>query len=631
MAERRIGPPNPLFTADETRTIGGRGVAGGAFQVQNIGMLAITEQARSMAMWFPSRHVEQVRVAQSISAAQHLGGTVASILCVMAIMLAVQARSGFGWAALAWQLCMAALAVAVAVDSRSTSTSVGQSEPASWNARRVTVFAVLYGAGWAVGLAGWAPASGSELAALVVAVSLTHTAYAAAECHFAPTAVVAFSLPVLAASAFVVAVSFAPESATVGLALIALHSLGTFWFLRRNWDRYVRSIEADADKTRLADMLRQQKELAEKAVQLKTRFLAAASHDLRQPMHAISLYLGGLSEIDLPERASRAVRDARECAHDMNDMFRSLLDIARLDAQQAVPNLGVFSVGSMLARLEKEFAPLAHSRDVSLKVRQRADHAYSDPVMVERIAQNFVSNAVRHAPGGRVLVTCRSLGRTVRLAVHDNGRGIPADQQQAIFDEFRQLDAAPDPHHAGGLGLGLAIVRRLAQTLRVPIIVRSTPGRGSMFAVDLPLVHVAAQRAGPVRTARSLHGKLVLLIDDELPILHATSFILEEAGCSVISARSGREAMDSMATSSRIPDAIVCDYELNDDRKGPALITALREEFNSDIPALLVTGHTGGGTAERLARELRLPLLYKPLESTSLTDSLGTLLSTEEH
>lgn len=250
---------------------------------------------------------------------------------------------------------------------------------------------------------------------------------------------------------------------------------------------------------------------------------------------------------------------------------------------------------------------------------------------MERIALNFVSNAVRYTPSGRrVLVACRVRGRALRLAVYDNGRGIAESDQQTIFDEFRRLDSSRPRDHTGGLGLGLAIVRRLAQALRLTVVVRSTLGRGSLFAIDLPRV-VVSRRSQHVRSSEPLlTGRLIVVVDDEPSILQAASFILETAGCDVIGARSGRDAMLSLASSPRVPDAIICDHELNDMHNGTDVIRHLREEFNCDIPALLVTGNTAGGVAERSARELGVPVLYKPLEAAALRSSLEELLTTQE-
>lgn len=342
----------------------------------------------------------------------------------------------------------------------------------------------------------------------------------------------------------------------------------------------------------------------EPSVQHPTQVLAAASHDLRQPLHALSLYLGELSALELPERARRAIHDATQCAQDMAEMLSSALDMSRLNAQQDVPSMSVFCIGTVLSRVARTFAPLAHSRGVRLKVRASRHLVCSDPVMVERIAMNFISNAVRHAPGGRVLVGCRARGQTLRLCVHDNGRGIAQAQQQAIFNEFYRVDATSHPDRSGGFGLGLAIVRRLAQALQAPVVVRSTPGRGSMFAVDLPLLR--QNPAAPCATG--LTGKLVLLIDDDTQALHGASADLRKAGCTVVCARPGRAAMEAAAALSRVPDAIIC---LDTPACGPAgraLIEALREEFNCDIPALL----------------------RKPRDQITLVNALGSLLNAKE-
>lgn len=226
---------------------------------------------------------------------------------------------------------------------------------------------------------------------------------------------------------------------------------------------------------------------AQRACQLQLRTLAEASHDLRQPVHAMALYLGELSQQPLSPSGRRALDDARACAGDLHEMFHNLLGLSALQADSCVPCTSVFSLDRLLARTEHAFAPLARARNVQLSVRPGGYRVHSDPVMVERILMNFTSNALRHAHGGRVLVACRARGNTLRLAVYDNGCGIPLAQQQAVFSPFCKLAPAV-AGEPGGFGLGLAIVARLARTLRAPVVLRSTPGRGSMFAIDLPLV-----------------------------------------------------------------------------------------------------------------------------------------------
>ena len=583
-----------------------------------------------MTAWFPCQYPEQVRFAQSAAVLRQVRSITVFVICMMALGLAAQVQNGFEWTAVLWQVAMGTLAYTAFAGS-SRMRELPRVELASaGRIRNLSAIAALCGTCWTLGFVAWASRAQPQLALMAVAVSMTYIVHAVAACYFVPWAVIAFSVPLFAGSVFVSVSALHAPLAQIGILLIVLHGLAAFWLLSRNWTSFAHSIDLDVDKNRLSVMLQEQKEIAEKAVHLKTRFLASASHDLRQPMHAISLYLDGLAEADVPERIRAVISDARVCAHDMNDMFRSLLDISRLDAEQAVPALSVFSIGSVLSRVEKEFLPLATARGVRLKVRPCQDHVYSDAVMVERIVLNFVSNAVRHTPSGRILVACRVRGRALRLAVYDTGRGIPESDQQAIFDEFHRLDLSRPHDSTGGLGLGLAIVRRLAQSLRLPVLVRSTPGRGSMFAVDLPLVHVPRGRPEAIATKPRLTGRLIVLVDDETSILLATSFILQTAGCEVVSARSGDEAMLSLANTTRVPDVIVCDYELNDKHNGSNVIRRLREEFNCDIPALLVTGNTSGGMADKSARELGIRVLYKPLEAAALTSSLEELLTSEE-
>lgn len=550
---------------------------------------------------------------------------------MMALGLTVQMHAGFGWAALAWQLALGTLAGATFMSWRRLRTLALPQDALAQRMRNLTIGAGLCGACWALGLVGWMYRTQPQWTLMAAGLSLIYTLHAVATGRLFPMAVAAFAAPVLAGCALVCAWALQPREAGIAITLIILHSVAAWRLLRKNWLHFTDSVELDVERSRLDGMLHEQKDMAENAVQLKTRFLASASHDLRQPMHAISLYLDGLAEVELPEHARIAISDARVCAHDMNDMFRSLLDISRLDAHQAVPSLSTFSLGPLISRVEKEFLPLAASRSVRLKVRPCADHVYSDPVMVERIALNFVSNAVRHTPaGGRVLVACRARGRALRFAVYDTGKGIPEAQQQVIFEEFHRLDTSQPHDNSGGLGLGLAIVRRLSQALRLPVIVRSKSGRGSMFAVDLPLVHVARPGAAAPIGGSGLSGRLIVVVDDEPSILQAVSFVLRAAGCDVVTAGNGSEAMQRLSGSARVPDIIICDYELNDARNGAQVVQDLREEFNTEIPALLVTGNTAGGKAEGFARKLGIAVLHKPLEGAILRSSLENLLATEE-
>ena len=234
----------------------------------------------------------------------------------------------------------------------------------------------------------------------------------------------------------------------------------------------------------------------------KARFLKAASHDLRQPMHAMELFLGRLSEDKLPSHAHETVVHAQQCAGQMSDMLRSLIELASLDMQPCEPQWMVLPVSDLLAAVSAEFTGPACSKGLELLVRDSPALVRTDPVMAERILMNLVSNAVRHTTSGRVLVACRKRGKVLRVELRDTGPGIAAAHLEAIFEEFYCLPHARS--HARGLGLGLAVARRMAVILGAALSVRSWPGKGSLFSVDLPL---AADDAREMCSTEPLAGK----------------------------------------------------------------------------------------------------------------------------
>jgi signal transduction histidine kinase len=378
----------------------------------------------------------------------------------------------------------------------------------------------------------------------------------------------------------------------------------------------------------LVRQLTQQIEVARSANLAKSRFLAAASHDLRQPMHALNLYLGSLSGLGLPAAAKGTLGNALQCAQTMDGMFRALLDISKLDAGSVQAEPRAFPLGPLLDRIRLEHEPQARAKGLALRVRRCGAWAHADPAFLERILRNLTANAVRHTERGRILIGCRRRAAALRIEVHDTGPGIPPEQQRLVFEEFYQVgNEARD--RSKGMGLGLAIVERLAKLMQARVELRSQPVRGSTFSVEVPLAPagapeqpwVALEPAAPGRFS----GSLVAVIDDEEMILNATRNLLEQWECEVVTAVSGRKAIERLGQSTRRPDAIVCDYRLGGGENGLAAIEALRSEFNEEIPALLITGDTG---PERL-REMEasgVAVLHKPVQDQVLRDALGRLL-----
>ncbi|MES2356499.1 MAG: hybrid sensor histidine kinase/response regulator [Pseudomonadota bacterium] len=376
------------------------------------------------------------------------------------------------------------------------------------------------------------------------------------------------------------------------------------------------------------------REDAELANRSKSRFLAAASHDLRQPMHALNLYLGTLSGFDLPERARAIFGNALQCANMMEKLFNALLEMSRLDSSTVTPEVVEFPISSILDRIRVQFEPEAKAKGLGFEVIHSAAVVHSDPALIERIMSNFVTNAIRYTKQGKILVGCRRKGTQIRLGVYDTGPGIPADAHRIIFEEFYQIDN-PERDRGKGLGLGLAIVERLARLLSVPITLISKHQCGSMFAIDIRLA-IADSRVATLKRVsvvekigknsyEHLTDKLVVVIDDEAMILDASRTLLEQWGCIVVTAASKDDAIQKLAMQSRAPDVLICDYRLRGEENGVDAIAALRDEFNQDVPALLITGDSW---PERIQEVLTssLPVLYKPLQKEDLLKALSALI-----
>lgn len=399
-----------------------------------------------------------------------------------------------------------------------------------------------------------------------------------------------------------------------------LFLLFMLWTGKRFNGSYKDSLRLRFENLDLVRELTLQKEAAENANLAKSRFLAAASHDLRQPMHALNLYHGAMGNIALSSEAQLLLSYARQCAEAMDDMFTVLLDMSRLDAGAVTPTLKTFAVNQLLERIRVEFGPPAREKGLDLRVVPSRLFIRTDPALAERIVRNLVSNAVRYTHQGSILVGCRRQGPRLRLAVLDTGSGIPQDKQQSVFEEYFQL-ANPERDRTKGLGLGLAIVSRVSSLLEAPITLRSEVGRGSMFAVDFEcddaFVPQAVVPDKPDTVCDGLAGRLVVVIDDEAAIRTALGTLLTQWGCRVVTAATGDDAVEQLAAYSTPADVIVCDYRLRGSENGLDAIEKVRMEFCMDVPALLVTGDTAPDRILEI-REGGLPVLHKPLQPEEL-------------
>ncbi|MBI3481145.1 MAG: response regulator [Nitrosomonadales bacterium] len=383
------------------------------------------------------------------------------------------------------------------------------------------------------------------------------------------------------------------------------------------------------------EQLRRKKEQAEDASQDKSRFLAAASHDLRQPMQALVLFISLLRDkVDTSEQIE-LVRLIESSAEAMSSLLGSLLDISKLDAGLVVPHSRPMAIAPLLFRLEQEYVPLAVKHGVTLKFRLYAARVVSDVTLLERILINFIGNAIRYTDkGGRVLVACRRRGNYLRIEVRDNGIGIPYNKQQYIFREFVQLGNV-ERSRDKGLGLGLAIVDRLAKLLQHPLSLRSETGRGSVFSVTVPLVGSeagegwgAGEQITPFKNESfaveigNFGGVRALVVDDDELVLSATCRLLDSWGCSVFSASSVAEACQQLADIEI--DLLICDYRLPDGVGLDVVRRAARISRNH-VVSILVSGDTGTDVLQMVSAE-GWHLLHKPVHPMELHSLMSHLL-----
>jgi len=425
-------------------------------------------------------------------------------------------------------------------------------------------------------------------------VTLSMTALSA----FAP----AFNILVpLALTPLIVRALLAPGAGHIYLAVPAILVLGTALALGRNVNRLItETLTKRFENMDLIEELSRQKAIAEKARiaaesanRSKTQFFASASHDLRQPLHAIGLFAAALSERTSDPEVRGVAASITASVDALDSLFNALLDISKIDAGVVQPNFVSFPINEVLDRLRADFAPQAREKHLKFRVLPCKAFVYSDPLLMERIPRNLISNAIRYTDTGGVVVGCRRRAGAVRVEVWDSGMGIPADQRDRIFDEFYQI-AKFGSHRARGTGLGLAIVKRLCQMFGYPLMFDSVAGRGSVFRFEVPLaatpVHGPLPAAPSRQLAEDLAGRLIVVIDDDVEIVEGMKLLLDSWRASVIVATSVDEAVTKVEECESVPDLIIADYQLADATTGLQAIARLRQSLDPEIPAIVLTG-----------------------------------------
>lgn len=382
-----------------------------------------------------------------------------------------------------------------------------------------------------------------------------------------------------------------------------------------------RVAERTSELTALNEALAAAKAAAEAANLGKTRFLAAASHDLLQPFHAARLLTATLGERLGRKPEAALVGHIDSSLGTVEELLQALLEISKLDAGAVEPQPRAVAVDEILRLAVLPFEPIARRRGLRLKVVPSTAAALTDPALVRRVVQNFVSNAVRYTREGTVLVGCRRRGDALAIQVWDTGPGIPPEQLSTIFEEFRRLGSGGEDEPAG-LGLGLAIVERIAARLGHRVAVRSWPGRGSVFEVVLPVAEAQAvpRPSGTPRRrspATDLAGQLILCVDNDHAILTATRLLLEGWGCTVLTATDAAGAREALQAAGRAPDMGLLDYHLAGAETGLDVLDALEAALGRPLPAALVTADRSD-PVKAAAHARGLPLLHKPLKPAAL-------------
>lgn len=509
-----------------------------------------------------------------------------------------------------------------------------ESNPQSWGMRFAMASAV---AGGVWGSAAFVLVDdGESLTLALISACLASRAAVSVLTHgYFPPALHAFAVPIfsLLALSYVMNGMHAGDE-TNGGNQYGSAALGVMWMAVLGYvllcvDRQARSIATHIrlhyENEQLVPELKrhnaiaeQARQRAEEASRSKSRFFAAANHDLRQPLHSLGLFATALRNGSTEEHSRKLIDQILQCTESLEQLFDNLLDISRLDAGQVEVKPENLPANAILNRVRSTFATPAHEKGLKLTVRPCKATIATDPTLLFRVLSNFVSNAIRYTDRGGILVSCRRRQQKLLIEVWDTGMGVPPEQHERIFEEFYQLHN-PERDRNRGLGLGLATVKRIAQLLNHPLRLRSMPGKGSCFTIEVPL----ADAARPMSIAATveqkvpnlLGGKLILVVDDEASVRLGMQSLLESWGCKCVTAIDAAEALQEIAGNA--PDFIIADLRLRGELTGIDAIRTLRARLGEAIPAVLISGDTAAEQLRKVSAA-GLTMMHKPLKAVRL-------------
>jgi signal transduction histidine kinase len=495
-----------------------------------------------------------------------------------------------------------------------------------------TWYAALSGSGWGIGYALLLPSLPLDYQLLIFVVTTVSSAatISAGFSYLWPSR--AFTITALLPQMLWLAI-VGDKLHTVLFFLLMIFLAMALWQSFRRNRVFKDAVELRLQNEQLIKELLQQRDLVEQASRDKTRFLASASHDLRQPLSALVLFLDLLgSDRQMSSQSQNMVLRAHQAANSLSGLLSALLDISKLDASIVKPNRRSFAIQLLFNELESEFLPLAQNKGIRLSFAFSSALINSDPVLLGQILRNLISNALSYTTHGHVLVGCRHRWGMLSIEVHDTGIGIPEDQHQAIFTEFYQI-GNKERDRQKGLGLGLAIVKRTSQLLGHSVTMRSHPGKGSCFVVTVPkasdFTYEVPLPFKPKTNQARLNavGQRIAVIENEEDIRIGLQTVLQSWGCNVIAANSTNAILSMLENDEEPVTAIISDYSLSNSGNGIDAIIALRQRYDSTLPAILITGDTTRETYIA-AQEANLPLLYKPVEIEVLHSALVSVLHT---
>lgn len=414
-----------------------------------------------------------------------------------------------------------------------------------------------------------------------------------------------------------------PSLKALGASICIFLLLNVLMVINRERE-VVKMFRLTENNQKLIAELLEQKYLAEQSNRGKTELLAAISHDLRQPMHAMGLFLNGLHPF-VSQSGEEVFNKVQNSAGVLRNLFNGLLDLSRLDANAVKLHKELIDLSSFLQKIVFDFSAEAQEKGLHLESKIEEVGVYTDPILLERVIRNLMANAIQYTDSGLVCLMNSVDKGFVTIAIQDEGRGIPEEELNNIFSEYHQLNNA-ERDRSKGVGLGLAIVHRICELLSIPIQVKSRLGKGSTFSVKLAVANSPLIESQPIQKAKplSLKGELVVLVDDEQDIRDGTERLLKSWGCGTIVAATSKRVMSQLEVQKTVPSILIVDYHLIGEL-GTDVIAQVRDQYKQNIPAMIITGDTTKKFSNILQDD-NIAVLYKPFSPVEFRKTVNQLI-----